>query len=99
MAHTPRFLKTLPSLLTSKLLGHSRTLHRDRLIAGGDRDLGSPKAQLRRPTIAFGPQGKLVVLYEGTDQGKLGYVVGRLDQHGRIQGQERLLDMRLDLAG
>jgi hypothetical protein len=53
----------------------------------------------RRPTIAFGPQGELAVLYEGTDQGKLWYVVGRLDQHGRIQGQERLLDMHLDPAG
>jgi hypothetical protein len=53
----------------------------------------------RRPTIAFGSQGDLAVLYEGTDQGKLWYVFGRLDGNGRIQGQERLLDMRLDAAG
>jgi hypothetical protein len=51
-----------------------------------------------RPTIAFGSQGDMAVLYEGTDQGKLWYVFGRLDGDGRIQGQEQLLDLHLDPA-
>jgi hypothetical protein len=73
-------------------LQHGEIVGQEFSLTEGERRRG------RRPTIAFGPQGELAVLYEGTDQGKLWYVVGRLDQHGRIQGQERLLDMRLDAA-
>ena len=46
------------------------------------------------PTAAFDSSGRLTILYEGTNDGKLFFVSGPLDAvTGRIAGSERLLDM------
>ena len=43
------------------------------------------------PTIAFAPDGKVVVVYEGTREHRLWYVSGIIDSSGRIIGQEHQL--------
>ena len=47
------------------------------------------------PTIAFNEGGTIVILYEGTDESKLWYVCGGIDQSGHVVGVERLLDMSM----
>jgi hypothetical protein len=49
-----------------------------------------------RPTIAFGAAGTAAVLYQGTDEAKLWYVLGQSDAQGQLIGEESLLDMHLD---
>jgi hypothetical protein len=49
-----------------------------------------------RPTIAFGAAGTAAVLYQGTDEAKLWYVLGQFDAQGQLIGEESLLDMHLD---
>jgi dienelactone hydrolase len=47
------------------------------------------------PTVSFSNNGFATILYTGTDEQKLWYVSGTIDQTGRLTGQERLLDMSL----
>jgi len=47
------------------------------------------------PTVSFSSNGFATILYTGTDEQKLWYVSGTIDQTGRLTGQERLLDMGL----
>jgi hypothetical protein len=47
------------------------------------------------PTASFSNNGFATILYTGTDQQKLWYVIGTIDQTGRLTGPERLLDMGL----
>jgi|GEM_PF-2459490 len=46
-----------------------------------------------RPAVAFTPDDDIVVLYEGTGEERLWYVAGQIDETGRIDGDEHLLDM------
>ncbi|HEY6408077.1 MAG TPA: hypothetical protein VIY29_11475, partial [Ktedonobacteraceae bacterium] len=47
------------------------------------------------PTVSFDSDGFTTILYTGTDEAKLWYVRGTIDQTGRLIGQEQLLDMSL----
>ena len=40
------------------------------------------------PAVAFAPNGRVVVVYQGTDEQKLWYVSGIVDHDGRIVGDE-----------
>jgi hypothetical protein len=56
-------------------------------LTEGDQRLGS------RPTVAFASTGQVVILYQGTSEGKMWYVYGQLDSSGQLIGTEQLIDM------
>ncbi|HEY7416286.1 MAG TPA: hypothetical protein VH593_13930, partial [Ktedonobacteraceae bacterium] len=56
-------------------------------LTEGDQSLGS------RPTIAFASTGQVVILYQGTSEGKMWYVYGQLNSAGQLIGTEQLIDM------
>jgi dienelactone hydrolase len=47
------------------------------------------------PTVSFSSNGFATILYTGTDAAKLWFVTGTIDQTGRLNGQEQLLNMSL----
>jgi hypothetical protein len=49
-----------------------------------------------RPTVAFGDANRGAILYEGTSDGKLWYVLGNWSQTGELVGEEVQLNMTLD---
>lgn len=56
-------------------------------LTEGDQRLGS------RPTVAFASSGQVVIMYQGTSEGKMWYVYGQLNSAGQLIGTEQLLDM------
>jgi hypothetical protein len=68
----------------------------DRLVAfdGREHRLTLPDDHGRRgraPSVAVAPDGQVVVVYEGTDEERLWYVTGRLNDQGEIVGAEHRL--------
>jgi hypothetical protein len=63
----------------------------DRFLTFDGKQHELTQGQARRgstPAIAFGPGGRVVVVYQGTDEQKLFYVSGTVDGEGKINGNE-----------
>jgi hypothetical protein len=70
-----------------------RFLNADRFLSfsGGEHRLTLPDDRGRRgsnPSVAVGPDGRVVFVYEGTDNQKLWYVSGYLNENGELIGNE-----------